>query len=127
MGATTCRICGLLYVPSLEEDVKIHAAVHKKLARGSQPRMVREFAKTFGWAVAFNDGGLDREKNRHDPELGKLVVVYSWWSRALHNGIPEKDFDRYMEAHLAFADSLVSGIGEIEARKAIKKWEQFAG
>ena len=27
------------------------------------------------------------------------------------NSVPEKDFDRFMEAHLAFADSLVTGIG----------------
>ncbi|CAI8904560.1 hypothetical protein EMIT0357P_30528 [Pseudomonas marginalis] len=66
-------------------------------------------------------------KSQHDPELGKLVVAFSWWSRALSNGVPEKDFDRYMEAHLAFADSLVSGVGEKAARVAIKKWEQYAG
>ncbi len=127
MSASTCRICGLLYVPSLEEDRKTHAARHKKLARGSQPQMVRDFSKAFGWAVAFNDGGLDRLKTDYDPELGKLVVVYSWWSRALANGVPEKDFDLYMNAHLTFADSLVSSVGEAEARTGIKKWEQYAG
>ncbi|WP_352340004.1 hypothetical protein, partial [Psychrobacter sp. 16-MNA-CIBAN-0192] len=26
MSVSTCRICGLLYVPSLEEDRKTHAA-----------------------------------------------------------------------------------------------------
>ena len=66
-------------------------------------------------------------KGDYDPELGKLVVAFSWWSRALSNGVPEKDFDRYMDAHLAFADSLVSGIGQAEARAAIQKWERFAG
>lgn len=127
MSVDTCRICGLRYVPSLEEDRLTHAAIHKKLARGSQPRKVRDFAKAFGWAVAFNDGGLERMKGEHDPELGKLVVAFSWWSRALSNGAPEKDFDRYMDAHLAFADSLVSGVGEAAARVAIQKWEQYAG
>lgn len=127
MSATRCRICGFHYLPSLEEDRKTHAAIHKKYARGSQPKKVRDFSKAFGWAVAFNDGGLDRMKDQHDPELGKLVVAFSWWSRALSNGVPEKDFDRYMDAHLVFADSLVSGVGEEAARVAIQKWEQFAG
>ncbi len=127
MSASTCRICGLLYVPTLKEDRKIHAAMHKRYARGSQPRKVREFSKSFGWAVAFNDGGLDRIKGDYDPELGKLVVAFSWWSRALENGVPESDFDHYMDAHLAFADSLVSGVGRAEAGAAIKKWERFAG
>ncbi len=127
MSVDTCRICGLLHDPSDEEDQKIHAVIHKKFARGSQPIKVRDFSKAFGWAVAFNDGGLERIKDHYDPELGKLVVAFSWWSRALSNGVPEKDFDRYMNAHLAFADSLVSGAGEVEARAAIRKWEQFAG
>lgn len=127
MSVSPCRICGLHYVPSLEEDRKTHAAIHKKYARGAQPLKVRDFSKAFGWAVAFNDGGLDRMKDQHDPELGKLVVAFSWWSRALANGDPEKDFDRYMDAHLAFADSLVSGEGQPEARAAIQKWERFAG
>ncbi|WP_223554391.1 C2H2-type zinc finger protein [Pseudomonas sp. BF-R-01] len=127
MSASTCRICGLLYVPSLEEDRKAHAAIHKKYARGSQPQKVRDFSKAFGWAVAFNDGGLERMNGEHDPELGKLVVAFSWWSRALANGVPEKDFDRYMDAHLAFADSLVSGVGVAAARTTIQKWERFAG
>lgn len=127
MSVSPCRICGLHYVPSLEEDRKTHAAIHKKYARGAQPQKVRDFSKAFGWAVAFNDGGLDRMKGQHDPELGKLVVVFSWWSRARANGAPEKDFDRYMDAHLAFADSLVSGVGEVEARAAIQKWGRFDG
>ncbi|WP_199918292.1 hypothetical protein [Pseudomonas veronii] len=127
MSVDTCRICGLLHDPSDEEDRKIHAEIHKKLARGSQPIKVRDFSKAFGWAVAFNDGGLDRMKDHYDPELGKLVVAFSWWSRALSNGVPEKDFDRYMDAHLAFADSLVSGIGQVEARAAIQKWGRFDG
>ncbi|MDU6092783.1 MAG: hypothetical protein E6663_15480 [Staphylococcus lugdunensis] len=63
----------------------------------------------------------------NDPELGKLVVAFSWWTRALSQGVPKKDFDAYMKAHLQFADSLVSGVGEKEARLAIQKWSQYAG
>lgn len=124
---TTCRICGLNYVPSEPDDVKYHADEHKKLASGVQPLKVRDFSKAFGWAIAHNDGGLERLKSHYDPELGKLVIAYSWWSRALANGVPVKDFDAYMNAHLALADSLVSGKGESQARSAIQKWERYAG
>ena len=123
---TTCRICGLTYVPSEPDDQKIHAEEHKNLASGVQPRKVRDFYKAFGWAIAHNDGGLERLKNE-DPELGKLLVVYSWWNRALQNGIPTKDFDAYMHAHLAYADALVSCQGQVEALAAIRKWERYAG
>ncbi|HEX2094985.1 MAG TPA: hypothetical protein VHG28_21475 [Longimicrobiaceae bacterium] len=93
------------------------------------PLNVRDFMKAFGWAVAHNDGGLDRLKGVHDPELGKLVVAYAWWSRARSNGAPEKDFDAYMEAHLEFADALVSEDRALiaAAEKEIKRWERYAG
>lgn len=48
-------------------------------------------------------------------------------SCALSNGVQGKDFDSYMEAHLAFADSLVSGIDVDKTSAAIRKWERFAG
>ncbi|WP_408878458.1 hypothetical protein [Hafnia paralvei] len=83
--------------------------------------------KAYGFAVAHNDGGVDRLKEQYDPELGKLVVAFSWWARALSLGVPKKDFDAYMKAHLQFADSLVTGVGESEARIAIQKWGRYAG
>ena len=124
---TTCNICGMTYAEDDADDRKTHAAEHKKLAKGVLPYKVREFMKGFGYAVAHNDGGIDRLKNHYDPEIGKLVIAFSWWSRALSQGAPAKDFDAYMNAHLQFADSLVTGNGEQEARRAIKKWEQYAG
>ncbi len=59
--------------------------------------------------------------------LTSLLYFFSWWSRALANGVPEKDFDPYMNAHLTLADSLVGGVREAEARTGIKRWEQYAG
>jgi hypothetical protein len=93
------------------------------------PQKIRDFSKSFGWAVAHNDGGLERLKDRYDSELGKLVVAYSWWSRARSNGAPESDFDAYMTAHLGYVDALVAAdASHIEAHvKAIQPWEQFAG
>jgi len=123
----TCNICGLTYDENESGDRKIHADRHVELANGVLPHKVREFMKAFGFAVAHNDGGLERLQDRYDPELGKLVVAFSWWTRALSHGVSKKDFDAYMKAHLQFADSLVSGIGEKEARLAIQKWSQYAG
>jgi len=116
----------MTYAEEFPEDRKLHAAAHKKLAKGILPKHIREFMKQAGYAVAHNDGGLDRMKGT-DAELGKLAVAFSWWHRALDYGASTKDFDAYMKAHLQFADSLVTGTGEQEARRAIKKWEQYAG
>lgn len=124
---TTCNICGMTYVEGDADDRKTHADEHKKLASGVLPYKVREFMKAYGFAVAHNDGGVDRLKEQYDPELGKLVVAFSWWTRALSLGVPKKDFDAYMKAHLQFADSLVTGVGESEARIAIQKWGRYAG
>lgn len=126
---TICRICLRGYVPSVPEDRAAHRKRHLEMARGGMPLEVRDFMKAFGWAVAHDDGGLDRLKGAHDPELGKLVVAYAWWSRARLAGAPEKDFDSFMDAHLAFADALVS---EDRARiaaaeKGIEKWGRYAG
>ena len=49
---------------------------------------------------------------------------------AIHDyGVPVKDFDSYMEAHLKLIDVLSSENNDEEpnARRAIKKWEKFAG
>lgn len=128
-GTATCRICGVLFVPSDPNDRAIHKKAHLDLARGGMPQMVRDFSKAFGWAVAHNDGGLDRLKGRYDPELGKLVVAFSWWSRARSNGASEKDFDVFMSAHLRFADALVANDQKQvdDAARAIKPWERYAG
>jgi len=56
-----------------------------------------------------------------------IGLSYKWFEKMGKNSVPEKDFDRYMDAHLAFADSLVSGVDQIEARAAIQKWERYAG
>lgn len=124
---TTCRICGLTYAPDSPDDRKLHTAEHKKLAKGLLPMSIREFLKSFGWAIAHQDGGLQRLNDRFDPEVGKLAVAFSWWSRARTRGASEKDFDRFMVAHLAYAEALVTGEKFAEAGNAIKEWEKYAG
>lgn len=123
----TCRICGLTYAPEFDEDRKLHKAEHKRLAKGQLPLSIREFMKAFGWAIAHQDGGLERLRDRFDPETGNLAVVFSWWNRAKGQGVPDKDFDRFMVAHLAYAEALVTGEKVAETGKAIKEWERYAG
>ncbi|WP_213664128.1 hypothetical protein [Stutzerimonas stutzeri] len=117
----------MTYDQSSASDRGLHKAEHNKLAKGVLPLRIREFLKSFGWAVAHDDGGLERLQGRNDPDVGKLAVAFSWWSRARGQGVPESDFDRYMTAHLAFADAMVTGENLAEAGQAIKEWERYAG
>lgn len=124
-----CRVCGLHFVPAEPDDKKLHKEEHKKLSNGGLPLEVREFLKAFGWAVAHNDGGIDRLKDKQDGEVGKLAVAYSWWARARINGVDESEFDQYMAAHLRFIDSMVEHNEERikQAAREIKQWEKYAG
>ena len=128
-GRVECRICGLQFVPDLEEDREIHKSEHRRLVWGGLPLQVRELLKEFGWAVAHNDGGIDRLKGKWKPEIGKRAVVFSWWTRAVSRGVPENDFERFMAAHFAFVDAMVSGeeVRIKEAAKHVKPWEGYAG
>src|SRR5881296_3696794 len=58
-GGAECRICGLRFVPGSQEDEQAHKAEHQSIIRGGLPIDVREFMKTFGWAMAHKDGGLE--------------------------------------------------------------------
>jgi hypothetical protein len=128
-GAARCRVCGLNFVPSVPDDEALHKQTHSDLSRGGMPQPVRDFLKAFGWAVAYNDGGIDRLKDQYDPELGKLSVAYVYWNRARSNGALERDFDAFMSAHLKFADASISKDAHQwrVASEAIKPWEKFAG
>ena len=128
-GRVECRICGLNFVPDSEEDRDIHEREHRKIICGGMPLKVREFLKAFGWAVAHNDGGIERQKDKWSQEAGKRAVVFAWWTRALSHGIPENDCERFMAAHFAFVDAMVSYDEEEinKAQKAIKPWEKYAG
>lgn len=131
-GGAECRVCGLNFVPDSPEDQERHAHEHRVLMCGGLPIGVREFMKKFGWAVAFNDGGIERLKenlSEKDREMAKRTVVFAYWTRALSHGVPENDFEQYMEVHFGFVDAKVVR-DEIEIEKAlaaIKRWEKYAG
>ena len=131
-GGAECRICGLNFVPESPEDQERHAHEHRVLMCGALPIGVREFLKSFGWAVAFNDGGIERLKqdlNAEKQEMAKRAVVFAYWTRALSYGIPENDFDQFMAAQFAFVDATVArDEKQLEkAHAAIKRWEKYAG
>jgi hypothetical protein len=131
-GGVECRICGLNFIPDSAEDKERHEHEHRVLVCGALPIDVRELMKTFGWAIAFNDGGIERLKekwNERDQEIGKRAVIFAWWTRALSYGIPENDFEDFMSAHFAFVDAKVAREGERlrQSSEAIKRWEKYAG
>ncbi|MBN3729486.1 hypothetical protein [Burkholderia sp. Tr-20390] len=127
--SATCRICRKTFVTDNADDVRAHHDEHKALAKGAMPLVIREMLKGFGYAIAHNDGGLDRLKDCYTAEDGTLAVAYSWWSRALTHGVPTADFDDYMAAHIHYADALTgrTGVPIEEAGRAIKRWERYAG
>ena len=117
------------FIPDSEQDVDLHEHEHRVLVCGGLPLEVTDFLRAFGWAVAHNDGGIQRQNGKWEPEKGKRAVVFGYWARALTKGIPENDFNRFMAAHFAFVDARVAGDQRQfeEAGKAIKEWEKYAG
>jgi hypothetical protein len=128
-GRVECRVCGLIFVPDSEEDREQHEDMHRRIICGGVPLSVREFLKDFGWAVAHNDGGVERLKDKYEPEIGKRAVVFAYWIRGLSKGIPENDCDKFMAAHFAFVDAMVSGDKQEldKTSQGIKPWEKYAG
>jgi hypothetical protein len=59
--------------------------------------------------------------------IAKRAVVFSYWARAISNGIPENDLKAYMAAHFAFFDATVAGDEEqlAEANKAMSPWYKY--
>ena len=128
-GIVECRICGLNFLPELAEDNERHQHEHRKIICGSVPYEIREFLKSFGWAVAHGEADANVPSGKWTPEIGKRAVVFAWWTRAVSNGIPENDFEPYMAAQFAFVDATVSG-DEIAIAKAdhlLERWQKYGG
>lgn len=127
-GSAACRICGLHFVVDSEDDQRQHREMHQELKRGSLPVQVREILKGIGWAIAHNDGGIERLKARTwEREDGKRSVAFAWWARARENGIKDSEFEPFMAACLRLIDAHVEGDqARIEAaQQALSPWGRY--
>lgn len=126
-GIVECRICGLKFLPELEEDREHHEHEHRRILAGGLPYDIREFIKKAGWAAAKCEDGVQGDAARRAQEIAKRAVVFSYWSRAIANGIPENDLEAYMAAHFAFVDATVAGdeVQVAEANDAISRWYKY--
>ena len=121
-GIVECRICGLMFMPEVEDDRERHEVDHRRIICGAMPYDVREVLKRAGWEAV--EGGSERVR-----ETGKRAVVFGWWMRALWNGIPENDCDQFMAAHFLLVDALIANNqAEIKkAHRAVKRWRKYGG
>ena len=76
-GIVECRICGLNFLPALQEDRERHEKEHLKVLAGGLPYKVREFLKKAAWEVIANE---DLSESPESLESAKraLASVYSW-------------------------------------------------
>src|SRR6266705_6297466 len=123
-GIVECRICGLNFLPELQEDRERHEREHLKVLAGGLPYEVREFLKKVAWEV------IDNEDLRESPESierAKRALAFAYWSRAISNSIPENELQPYMSAHFAWLDASAAGDeGEIEkTSEALKRWNKY--
>ena len=126
-GVVECRICGLKFCPDLEEDRDLHEQEHRRILWGGVPYDVREFVKQAARSALRENRRAEDEDSRRAREIAKRAMVFAWWARAISNGIPENDFEPYMEAHFAFVDALASGDTDqiVDANHAIARWQNY--
>lgn len=139
IGSTNiCRICELHYIIGSSNDSAIHREEHALILKGGLPKEIRELVKETGWALAHNDGGVQRLlrswSSEEDilpekQEIGKRAVAFAMWCRARENGLPDADFEAYMYDHLHFIDVHVQNdrVATEQAAKTIQKWEKYGG
>jgi hypothetical protein len=120
-GIVECRICGLNFLPELEEDRERHEHEHLKILAGALPYEIREFLKRVGWEIIENRDG--QETPRHI-ETAKRAVAFACWARAISNSIPENELQPYMATHFAWLDAIASkNPAEVaKADEAMKRW-----
>ena len=121
-----CRICGLNFLTGSPDDSEEHRQMHTEILRGGLPIKIRELLKSAGYATL---GGQSLGIHSFGSEDGKLAVVFGWWSRARANGIADSELNDFFAAHLSFLDGRENQDEEEieEARKTMKRWENYAG
>ena len=125
-GIVECRICGLNFLPELEEDRERHEREHLKILTGALPYEIREWIKRVGWEILEN---LDLQETPQSLETTKRAVAFAYWARAMSNSIPENELQPYMAAHFAWLDAIAAGDEqEIErTAEAMKRWNKYGG
>jgi len=123
-GIVECRICGLNFLPELQEDQERHEREHLKVLAGGLPYEIREFLKKAAWEV------IDNEDLRETPkaiESAKRALAFAYWSRAISNSIPENELKPYMAAYFAWLDATGAGDEEEIERtsEALKRWNKY--
>jgi hypothetical protein len=123
-GIVECRICGLNYLPELEEDRERHEREHLNVLAGGIPYEVREFMKQAAWEVLDNE---DLRETSQRLERAKRTLAFAYWSRAISNSIPENELKPYMADTFAWLDAIGAGDQEEVDRKAeaLKKWNRY--
>ncbi len=126
-GIVECRICGLKFLPELEEDRERHELEHLRILSGGLPYDIREFIKKTAWQAAKCEDGVQGDEGRRQQEIAKRTVAFAYWARATSNGIPENDFEPYMAAILAFVDASIAGDEEQrdEANEALVRCQRY--
>jgi len=123
-GIVECRICGLNFLPELEEDRESHEREHLKILSGALPYEIREFLKRVGWEILKNE---DLRETPKTLETAKRAVAFAYWARAISNSIPENELQPYMAAHFAWLDAIAArDEQEIErTSEATTRWNKY--
>jgi hypothetical protein len=126
-GIVECRICGLNFLPELEEDRERHEHEHRRIIWGGLPYDIREFIKRAAWEAAECPDGVEGDDARRAQEIAKRTVAFAHWARAASNGIPENDFEPCMSATLALVDATIADDEEKidEANEALSRWREY--
>jgi hypothetical protein len=123
-GIVECRICGLIFMPALQEDQERHEREHLNVLAGGIPYDVREFMKEAAWEVLDNE---DLRETSERLERAKRTLAFAYWSRAISSSIPENELKPYMADTFAWLDAIAAGDQEEIDRKAeaLKKWNKY--
>ena len=123
-GMAECRICGLNFLPELEEDRELHEREHLKVLAGGLPYEIREFLKEAAWKIIDNE---DLWESPASLERAKRALAFAYWARAIANSIPENELKPYMAAHFAWLDATAAGDeAEIEkTTEAMKRYNRY--
>jgi hypothetical protein len=125
-GIVECRICGLNFLPEVEEDKERHEQEHLKILAGALPYEIREFLKEAGWEILKNE---DLRETPARVETAKRAIAFAYWARVISNSIPENELQAYMAATFAWLDAIAArNEAEIDrTSEAMKRWNKYGG